>query len=204
MTFKTNLADHNVEWIARESISKTPEAVKIAKPQMKNLSDMLLTASEKNPSEVELLVLPNGREYASHLRFFEATIYDPYVIFLRANEQTKRQRTLPLSQMPGISKDTFPQLDIQPKHTRYYINREQQIVHQLIGMANDHKTQEFRFNELKATKFKVAILPCPHAEDESRCMLIVLPEGKRQLLPQNGDNCRVKLPMDEDVDRSRT
>lgn len=198
LTFKTHRADHNVEWMALESLSQTQEAREVARPQMKELAEML-----SDPLNFEMLVLPTGNQHTAKLHGFEATVNalhehetenDPLEIFFRANEQTKKQRTLPLSQIPDISMEGFPKLKTQPKHTRY-VNHDQQVVHQLIGTANEFRAEEFRINELRANEFKMAVLPCPHVEDESRCMLIILPEGKSQLLPQNGESCRVHLPM---------
>lgn len=202
MKFTTKAVDHNVEWLARESLSKTPRAAKVAKPQMEDLSKMLLTACDDHPLTFEFFTLPTTQKDKADISTFGASVkalyeyeiaHDPYEMFFSANEQTRRQKTLPLSHVPDISKRNFPELQTQPKHTRY-INKEQQIVHQLIGTANDHRCQEFRHNELRGNDFKVAVLPCPHVDDEMRCMMIVIPEGKASLLPQNGEGCRVNPP----------
>lgn len=41
--------------------------------------------------------------------------------------------------------------------------------------------------ELRAENWKVAVMPCPHVTDETRCMMIVKPQGKRGLSPQQGE-----------------
>lgn len=44
---------------------------------------------------------------------------------------------------------------------------------QLVGGATEHRFQGFSMNKLKWEGFDVAVLPCPHVQDEARCILIV-------------------------------
>ncbi|KAK2736659.1 hypothetical protein FQN57_000596 [Myotisia sp. PD_48] len=190
ITFKTKRIDHNVEWLTRVSLSKAPKASKYAKPLMKSLTDILLTMSSETPLEMSWLS-------------YQLNDHNPYEMFFATNEQIMRQKILPLSAIPNVRDDSSFELSVQPRHTRY-VNAEKQIVHLLVGAANDHRYQEFRMNELEENQFKVFVLPCPHVQDESRCILIVLPEGKGRLLPRNGETCRVVPPTYKPNDSKMT
>ncbi|KAK1762933.1 hypothetical protein QBC33DRAFT_573845 [Phialemonium atrogriseum] len=197
--FTARVADIDVSWLALRELKMNKDGKRIACPQLEKTRSLVSNGDRKDPLSFELLIIcsddaTNAKvaqfcQLVSLLKDYN-TLSDPLAPFF---EKVGSDRyNLPLGQAPTVADDTYPDIGTVAKTTRY-VNKRQQLVHQVVGSANEYRLQEFASNNLQATEFQVHLLPCPHVEGEERAIMVVRTEGKGSLLPQNGESCKVSF-----------
>ena len=200
ISFKSSVVDVIRSWMVYESLKSTKSAKEIALTQLLNMSHELNKPLDKGPHEFEILWLPLSTAAADDdqkfVRLFESlhrveSKEDPYGRFFPDNQTA---RTLPLGKLVDMSSPDFVPRDIQPRHTRY-ASADQQFVYQALGTANEFVVERIRLNKLQGSSFPAYFIPCPHVEAGRRAIMIIQPEGKTGLLPQNGEVCKVQVSL---------
>lgn len=198
ITFKACCVDHNGD----ATLMPRGEKGAIVAPQLDVLKSELKKASEDTPASFEMLVLPVNKQHVSQLPVLEdlvnylipyETANDPLEHFFSVNQQTMKQRTMPSSLVPYAGKEGFPDMGIRRRRIRYTDSSER-VMFLLSGAASEFSAEEYHTKSLGDGPFKAAVLPFPHYEGPASCIMVVMPEERGGMLPQNGDSCLVHLP----------
>jgi hypothetical protein len=195
--FTANNVDHNMNWMAKKELDATQTHAKHA---LKKLASKVLG---NKPLHFRMLVLQaNKSDFAAHVNTLQGwekgvsslkkllNEMNPLDVFF--NKPIHDMKTLPLSAMPNV--DAFPGLGTLPRHTRYH-SPYQQATYQMLGAKFEHDLDVIRSNQLKEREFDVIMLPCAGVKAAARALMVVLPNSRGHILPQDGEQCITKPPV---------
>ncbi|KAI8631393.1 hypothetical protein F5Y19DRAFT_394929 [Xylariaceae sp. FL1651] len=201
--FAAAQVDHNVNWMAQQSLALVKKG--LAKQHLVTLSKALLG----DTTEFEMLVLsPKHSDFDAHAQVvlcWERVIRDlmatyesnnPLNWFLRLSKikDISDVKQMPFPEIPDLQSGPWPDIPTLPRSTRYH-SKFQMALYHLIGSKFEHQTQTQRIWELSTQAFDVFMLPCSGVQDGKQALMVVNPDSRGHLLPQDGELCTVKPPV---------